>query len=247
MWTLSQARTSCPEMQALRSDSGAWRRMRSWKISWKCGRIHFVSPDPEYSAKLAAIAAVRQAAAASPTQVRVFYSDEASYYRTPHPGRTWATAEGGGAEQPTAGHTAGANTKRRMIAALDACTAEVISHSESRVGVKAISTFLRKLRKRVGKDARLVVIWDNWPVHRHEELARVAVQQRIEFLYVPTYAPWTNPIEKLWKKLRHDVLHLHQKSGTWTKLRAQVEEFLRKLEQPNPDLLRYVGLDGTPA
>lgn len=232
-------------MHALKSDSGAWRRLRSWKISWKCGRIHFVSPDPEYEAKLAAITVVRQAAMASPAQVRVFYSDEASYYRTPHPGRTWGTAKSGGANQPTAEHTAGANTKRRMIAALDVGTGEVISHSESRIGVKAIGTFLRKLRKRVGKDARIVLIWDNWPVHRHEEVARVAVQQRIEFLYVPTYAPWTNPIEKLWKKLRHDVLHLHRKSGTWTELRKQVEEFLRELEQPNPDLLRYVGLQGT--
>lgn len=223
-----------------------WRRLKSARISWKCGRIHFVSPDPEYTAKLAAIARVREAADAAPDAVRVFYSDEASYYRFPHPGRTWAAKKGGGAGQPSAKHTAGANTKRRIVAALDARTAEVLSHSESRIGVKALGTFLRKLRRAVGTGVRVVLIWDNWPVHFHPEVNRVAEQQKIELLYVPTYAPWTNPIEKLWKKMRRDVLHLHRKSDQWKALRAQVEDFLQKLEQPNPDLLRYVGLQQAP-
>lgn len=243
---MRQARELCPELQDLSTDSGVWRRLKSARISWKCGRVHFVSPDPEYEAKLLAIAHARQAAAERPGEVRVFYADEASYYRTPHPGRTWGSRRGGGTNQPTAPHTAGSNTKRRIVAALDASTAEVLSHSESRIGVKALCTFFRKLRRRVGRDVRVVLVWDNWPVHFHPEVNRVAEEQRIERLYVPTYAPWTNPIEKLWKKLRRDVLHLHRKSDQWKALRSQVEDFLQKLEQPNPDLLRYVGLQQSP-
>jgi hypothetical protein len=87
-WTLALAREHCPELSGLKTISGVLRRMRQWRISWKCGRIHLVSPDPEYESKVAAIRAIRQAALEAPSQLRVLFSDEASYYRLPHPGRS---------------------------------------------------------------------------------------------------------------------------------------------------------------
>jgi hypothetical protein len=43
---------------------------------------------------------------------------------------------------------------------------------------------------------------DNWPVHFHgyvrDNLARI--HSKIRFLPLPTYAPWTNPIEKFWRQ-----------------------------------------------
>lgn len=224
-----------------------WRRLRSWKISWKCGRIHFISPDPEYESKRAAIHALRHAAVAARPQVRVFFADEAGFFRFPHPGRTWAGMRSGGASQPKAEHTPGANTKRRILAAIDACTAEVVWHTGSVVGVRAIQAFLRRLRRHVGAGVRVVLVWDNWPVHKHPEVQRVAAAEQIEVLYTPTYAPWTNPIEKLWKKMRHDTLHLHAQSASWKQLCANVEKFLGKYEKPSPELLRYVGLARLPA
>ena len=89
---------------------------------------------------------------------------------------------------------------------------------------------------------RLVLIWDNWPVHYHPDVLRVAQAERIELLNTPTYAPWCNPIEKLWKKLRSDVLRLHDRSGAWKQLRAKVESYLDEGSQPfpqDPAKLRY--------
>jgi transposase len=241
-WTLALAREHCPELSSLASISGVLRRLQKWRISWKCGRIHLISPDPEYENKLAAIRAIRTAAAEDPEHLRVLYADEASFYRLPHAGRTWQESGSGGVAQPTAVHTAGANTRRRIVGTLDVHDGRVLYQSGSMIGVKALCRFLRHIRRTYGPDVRLVIVWDNWSLHSHPDIVKVASEQRIELLYTPTYAPWTNPIEKLWKKLRHDVLRLHRHSAAWMLLRQRVDQYLAELDSLNPGLLRYTGL-----
>ena len=92
---------------------------------------------------------------------------------------------------------------------------------------------------------RLWVVQDNWPVHRHDEVAAALKRwPRIEPVWLPTYAPWLNPIEKLWRRLRQSVLKLHRLAGDWAKLRQRVNEFLGQFGAGSEDLLRYVGLLG---
>jgi transposase len=241
-WTLALAREHCSELRGLKTISGVLRRLRRWRISWKCGRVHLISPDPEYESKVAAIRAIRAAAVEEPERLRVLFADEASYYRLPHAGRTWHPSGRGGHAQPTAPHTAGSNTRRRIVATLDVHDGRVLFQTGSMIGIKALCAFLRRIRRHYGPELRVVIVWDNWPLHYHPEVLRVAGEQRIELLYTPTYAPWTNPIEKLWKKLRHDTLRLHRYSGDWKKLRTRVDRYLAKLGGANPALLRYVGL-----
>ncbi len=59
---------------------------------------------------------------------------------------------------------------------------------------------------------------------------------------LPTYASWANPIEKLWRWLRQDLLHLHRLAGDLAGLRAAVERFLERFAHGSLALLRYVGL-----
>ncbi len=51
-----------------------------------------------------------------------------------------------------------------------------------------------------------------------------------------------NPIEKLWRKLRQEVTHLHRCADDLTALRKHVDQFLEQFAQGSPELLRYVGL-----
>lgn len=118
----------------------------------------------------------------------------------------------------------------------------MLSDTKTVMGVKQLCRFLGKVRRHYGPGVRIVLIWDNWRPHSHPDLLEAAAEQQIELLFTPTYAPWCNPIEKLWKKLRHDVLRLHRKSAAWKQLRSQVESFLANLERTNPELLRYTGL-----
>jgi transposase len=62
---------------------------------------------------------------------------------------------------------------------------------------------------------------------------------RIALLPLPTYAPWTNPIEKVWRKFNQDLFHMHPWSEDWQRLRQEVTRWLQAASE---DLLRYVGL-----
>jgi transposase len=230
----------------LKSVSGLWRRLRAWKIGLKVGRLHLDSPDPAYTSKLALIQQARAQAEAAPQQKRVLYADELTFYRRPAPGRTWHEQGSGGAKQPSAASAPGTNTKRRLVAALDTTDGRVLWMSRSSMGVKPLCAFLRHLRRSYGPEMELVLVWDNWPVHYHSQIKETAEQERIELLYTPTYAPWTNPVEKLWDQLKDDVLRLHRLSHQWKRLRQRVDHYLLNLQKPNPKLLRRVGLAPLP-
>jgi transposase len=235
-WTLAKLLEQMPGIKSL---GGVCRRLRKWCITRKQGRIHLTSPDPEYQSKLAKIEQALEIVRQQPDKVSVLYSDEFTFYRQPCLGRVYHPQ---GGKQPTAPYLGRRNTKRRIVSTLDVMSGQVISLTGSVIGVKALCRFLCLLRQRYGPERRVVLIWDNWPVHYHPQVQAAATQQGIELLYVPTYAPWTNPIEKFWNKLKEQVLRMHRLSEQWELLRAQVEAFLAEHDRPRPDLLCYVGL-----
>jgi transposase len=53
------------------------------------------------------------------------------------------------------------------------------------------------------------VAWDNATTHAHDEVDAVlrAAAGRLVLLYLPTYSPWLNPIEMLWRHFRREVTH----------------------------------------
>ena len=68
------------------------------------------------------------------------------------------------------------------------------------------------------------------------------LQLPIQLIPLPTYAAWCNPIEKLWRKLRQELTHLHPWAADLPRLRAEIDRFLTQFATDSPDLLRYVGL-----
>ena len=67
---------------------------------------------------------------------------------------------------------------------------------------------------------------------------------QIEPVWLPTYAPWLNPIEKLWRWLKQAVLKLHRLAEDWQAARDRVRQFLDQFAHGSPRLLEYVGLLG---
>jgi transposase len=53
------------------------------------------------------------------------------------------------------------------------------------------------------------VAWDNANTHQDDEVEAVirAAAGRLVLLYLPTYSPWLNPIELLWRHFRREVTH----------------------------------------
>ena len=61
----------------------------------------------------------------------------------------------------------------------------------------------------------------------------------IQLIPLPTYASWCNPIEKLWRKLRQELTHLHRWGDDVARLRDEIDRFLKQFADGSPDLLRY--------
>ena len=225
----------CPPLAGLRTLGGICRRLEKWQIGTRRARLHLTSPDPLFADKQQVIATLLRERASRPEALSVLYGDEFTFYRQPTLGRAYHEA---GKRQPTVPYTGRANTKRRVVSALDVDSGQVISLTRKVVGIKALCQFFALLRERYnarfGPEHRLVLIWDNWPVHYHEDVVRAAREHRIELLYVPTYAPWTNPIEKFWDKLKDEVLRLHRLSQDWSALCQRVEAFLSAHDAERP-------------
>ena len=67
---------------------------------------------------------------------------------------------------------------------------------------------------------------------------------QVEPVWLPTYAPWLNPIEKLWRWLKRDVLKMHRLAEDWRAVRDRVQQFLDQFAHGSQRLLEYVGLLG---
>jgi len=237
-WALAALRDSLGWLAGL-SASGVWRLLDRCDVRYRRGREHLHSPDPGYDAKLAAVRRAKAEARRSGGRVALVYLDEFTYYRRPSLARAYAAAGGPGApaEQGYRG-----NAKRRVIAALDALSGRLTYWQGARAGAAELGRFFRRLRAAYPGAARVYVALDNWPVHFLPGVLAAAGAAGVVLLRLPTYAPWTNPAEKVWRKLKQEVLHMHAFADDWAGLTAAVEAWLRRAQDDPAGLRRYTGL-----
>ena len=57
--------------------------------------------------------------------------------------------------------------------------------------------------------ATVYVAWDNASTHQDNEIEAVVrgAAGHLVLLYLPTYSPWLNPTEMLWRQFRREVTH----------------------------------------
>lgn len=218
------------------SEAGISSALKRLGISLQRGRMAVHSPDPAYKQKMAWIAMAKREAAGEDGPTLLF-GDEFSFYRQPSLAATYAMR----ADEPIARWTPTANSRQRIAGAINAATGQVTYLASDMIGATTLGRFFKRLRKRYPA-GRIVLVWDNWPVHLHPGVLGDASALGIEILWLPTYAPWANPIEKLWRKCRQELLHHHRLSDAWKELKARVRSWLGQFADPSPDLLRYVGL-----
>lgn len=215
-----------------------WNRLHRLGIVYKRGREYVHSPDPDYALKLAYIEAARQQAQRQPESIVLLYEDEITYYRRPTIARGYALV---GSSEPKAklGYTT--NKKRRIAGSLNIVTGQFHAQQRAHFGVAQLLRYYQHLEATYPNAKTIYLVQDNWPVHRHPQLLNFFLTSRVVPLFLPTYAPWTNPTEKVWLYLKRDVLHLHPFQDNWTELIQAVELWLAQWRSPSPDLLHFVG------
>ena len=94
------------------------------------------------------------------------------------------------------------------IGAVDYHTGRTVVLFERRKRRKEIAGLLEALVEKhpIGT---VYVAWDNADTHQDDEVEAVvrAAAGRLVLLYLPTYSPWLNPIEMLWRHFRREVTH----------------------------------------
>jgi transposase len=219
--------------------SGVWYVLQRCGLKLRSAAVQQYSPDPEYLKKVFRLKKSLRDAARQPQTVAALFLDELGYTRWPEPAPEWSVAT------PIAYRSQTNNQQWRTIGALNALTGKVSYLDAYIIGRAKVIEFYGQLNQTYRRYDTVYVIQDNWSIHQHPDVLRtLADYPRLQPVWLPTYAPWLNPIEKLWRWVRQDILKLHRLADDWPELRHRVRTFLDQFIHGSPDLLRYVGLLG---
>lgn len=241
-WTLSRLLVILAAWLNVTTEAGLWKVLDRLALRYRQGWDHLVSPDPLAELKLAYLDAILTRAQADREQIVVLWLDELTFYRLPSPAPAWS--DGQAKRGPKARLTSGNNTKGRIGAVMNHHSGSVHYLLRSVCGVKQLIMLYQRIRMAYSAAQEIYVIQDCWPIHFHPQVTQAACSLGITLVPLPTYSSWRNPIEKLWRWLKQDVLHMHPWAGDWPRTKAEVARFLDQFQPPSPALLRYVGLLG---
>ena len=241
-WSLERIRGTFAFLQGY-SLPGVWSYVRAAGLRLRQGRPQMWSPDPTYREKVNQLLDALRQAREHRRQVVVLFVDEMSYTLWPEASRDWGKQAP--APRPKARRKPAPYKRRRLIGALNALSGRVYYHDELHISGEVAAAFLRRLAKAYRWAQSIYIVWDNWPVHSSEAVKSVLQQlPRLHVISLPTYAPWLNPIEKLWRKFRQDLDYLHRFAQAWDQWQQRLHRFFEQFARRSPSLLRYVGLAG---
>ena len=110
---------------------------------------------------------------------------------------------------------------------------------------REIAEFLQQLLDKHPNEI-IFVAWDNVNTHQDDEVEAIvrAAAGRLVLMYLPTYSPWLNPIEMLWRHFRREVTHC-EIFETVKDLLKGAKDFFDRFNQ-TPDLvLSIIGANPT--
>jgi transposase len=241
-WSLKSLLNLIPCLSAnYKSTSSIWYLLKRLSLSYKRGRDFIRSPDLGKAFKIRRIRAYLGYARKNPDKVAFLFLDEFSFYRQPKVGPAWWPV--GSRCQPPARRSCTNDTRGRIVGAIDAVSGELSFRIASAITVEVLCDFLSTLRAKYSDYEKIYLVLDNWHnVHDHPQTFAQMKKLGITHLFLPTYCPESNPIEKLWQGLTRNVLKLHLFSEKFPALKAHVKNWLNQYLTPSRELLRMVGL-----
>ena len=90
--------------------------------------------------------------------------------------------------------------------AIEMKTLNVVSRSCKRVNGSSMCDLLRAIRLKHPKVKKIHLILDNAPYNKSNQVRDLARELKIKILYLPAYSPNLNPIERLWKFMKKEVM-----------------------------------------
>jgi transposase len=127
------------------------------------------------------------------------------------------------------------------IGAVNYHTGETVVQFQLHKRRKEIAQLLSALLEK-HPSGTVYVAWDNANTHEDDEVEAVARASagRLVLLSLPTYSPWLNPIEMLWRHFRREVTHC-ELFETKQALLAAARDFFDRYNQCPHQILSVIG------
>jgi transposase len=171
--------------------------------------LSIASPDPEYKQKVKKLAKYQKQA--KPGEILLYYQDEIDLNLLPGIMRCW-TLEGVQRKVPTPG----VNQKQYGFGAVNYVSGQTVHRIEERKNSVGFCAFIEQFMHTVTQapdyhGQKIVIVVDNFIIHRSRKTQAFLekYKDQLVLFLLPTYSPWLNLIERLWKHLRRKVTHNH--------------------------------------
>jgi len=171
--------------------------------------LSIASPDPEYKQKAKKLNKYQKQAKHG--DILLYYQDEIDLNLLPGIMRCW-TLEGVQRKVPTPGQ----NQKQYGFGAVNYVSGQTVHRIEERKNSVGFCAFVEQFMQTVVEapdyhGQKIVLVVDNFIIHRSRKTQEFLEKYKDQLLLfmLPTYSPWLNLIERLWKHLRRKVTHNH--------------------------------------
>ena len=137
--------------------------------------------------------------------------------------------------------TPGQPTKRYGLGAVNYHTGETVVLFRRRKRRREVAELLQALVDK-HPTGTIYIAWDNAGTHWDDEVETVirGAAGRLVLLYLPTYSPWLNPIERLWRQFRREVTHC-ELFATLTALLQAAQDFFDRYNRCPAHVLSIIG------
>ena len=202
--------------------------------------LNIASPDPAYRRKVKQLEVYKKQAKNG--ELLLYFQDEIDLNLLPGILRCWTLR---GSQRKVM--TPGLNVKRYGFGAVNYVSGQTLHRIEDHKNSAGFCAFVEQLMQTVTQSPayhgqKIVLVVDNFCIHRSKKTLAFLEQyeDRLVLFALPTYSPWLNVIELLWKHLRRKVTHNHLFQNI-TQLVKAVCSFLNALNQTPCLTLSIIG------
>jgi transposase len=202
--------------------------------------LSIASPDPDYQKKVKALEKYKKQAKKG--EIWLYFQDEIDLNLLPGILRCWTLC---GSQRKVM--TPGLNVKRYGFGAVNFVSGKTLHRIEEHKNSDAFCAFLQQFMQKVTRSPqyrgqKIVLVVDNYRIHHSRKTLEFLQQyaDQLVLFALPTYSPWLNLIERLWKHLRRKVTHNHL-FETIAQLLKAVNLFLSSLNRSPQRTLSIIG------
>jgi putative transposase len=218
-WSCATLTAQLHRQRGLTVSTSTMRRWLHW-LGWVWKRAQLVArdDDPERIEKLARI---RHTCETLRKRAIMLFADELDIHLLPKVGYQWMPQG-----ETVKLRTPGQNQKHYLAGALELKTGRLVHCVGGRKTNVLFRALLDCLERRYPKARfdKVYVVVDNYGIHKAKAVARwLTAHPRFELLFLPTYCPQANPIERAFGDVHDKCTRNHQ--------RKRIEELVGDVEQ----------------